>query len=286
MRAVVYSNLNQRKVWRVIPDLVRARQLLRDLVWKDLRARYRYAVMGFLWAVIEPLLFVLILAFVFSFVFRDRAQMATPEGAARPFVVMMLCGLVFWQYFTASLNAATVSLVDGRNLVKKVHFPREVIPVAACCVPLVNLGIGFLLLLVLHLVFGGGISPALLALPVVFGVQFALTVGLALLLSCGHVIFRDVGNMVAVGLMFGFYASPVFYPLELVRGMRGAPAWLVTLYQANPMAGLLTAYRDILFDGRLPGAALLAWPCLCAAGALLIGVWAFRRSAPTLADHL
>ena len=154
MGRVVYSSDRQRQVWRVFPDLVRARELLRDLVWKDLRARYRYAVMGFMWAVIEPLMFMLILAFVFSFVFADRASMAG-GGTGRPFPVMLLCGLIFWQYFTASLTSSTLSLVDGRNLVKKVHFTREAIPIAACCVPLVNLGIGFLLLLVLHLVTGG-----------------------------------------------------------------------------------------------------------------------------------
>ncbi len=286
MNSPVYTNIHQRQVWRVVPDLIKARELLRDLVWKDLRARYRYAMMGFLWAVIEPLMFVLILWFVFSFVLSDKAALAGGGGPRRPFVVMMLCGLIFWQYLAAALNAATVSLVDGRNLVKKVHFPREVVPLAACCVPLVNLGIGFCLLVVLHLALGGGVGVATLAIPALFGIQFALVTGLALLFSCGHVLFRDVGNMVAVGLVFGFYASPVFYPLELVLGMRNAPGWLATLYQANPMAGLLTAYRTALFEQRLPEWGLLAWPACCAALTLALGLWVFRRNAPTMADHL
>jgi ABC-type polysaccharide/polyol phosphate export permease len=179
-----------------------------------------------------------------------------------------------------------VSLVDGRNLVKKVHFTREVIPIAACCVPLVNLGIGFVLLLALHLLLGGTIGLTVLFIPILFCVQFVLTVGLGLLFSCGHVLFRDVGNTVAVGLMFGFYASPVFYPLELVRHAGTLPAWVPTAYMANPMAGLLTCYRQILFEQRFPDAALLVWPTCCAGLALVAGLILFRRSAPTMADFL
>ena len=285
MGGVTYASDKQRQVWRVFPDLFRARELLFDLVWKDLRARYRYAVMGFLWAVIEPLMFMLILAFVFSFVLAGKASLAG-GGAVRPFPVMLLSGLIFWQYFTAALTSATVSLVNGRNLVKKVHFTREVIPIAACCVPLVNLCIGFVLLLALHLVMGGAVSLATLWIPAVFAVQFVLTVGLGLLLSCGHVMFRDVGNTVAVGLMFGFYASPVFYPLELVRHAGSLPPWVATAYMANPMAGLLTCYRQILFEQRFPDADLLVWPACCAGLVFLAGLILFRRSAPTMADFL
>ena len=285
MGGLTYASERQRQVWRVFPDLFRGRELLFDLVWKDLRARYRYAVMGFLWAVIEPLMFMLILAFVFSFVFADRASMAG-NGNGRPFSVMLLCGLIFWQYFAAAITSATVSLVDGRNLVKKVHFTREVIPIAACCVPLVNLGIGFLLLMVLHLVLGGSIGLATLWIPVLFTVQFVLTLGLALLFSCGHVLFRDVGNTVAVALMFGFYASPVFYPLELVRHAGTVPAWMVQLYMANPMAEMLTCYRQVLFESRFPDPALLVWPVCCAVLVFLAGLIIFRRNAPTMADHL
>jgi ABC-type polysaccharide/polyol phosphate export permease len=285
MAGLTYASDRQRQVWRVFPDLVRARELLFDLVWKDLRARYRYALMGFLWAVIEPLAFMLILAFVFSFVLADKAALAG-GGGARPFPVMLLGGLIFWQYFAAAVSSATISLVDGRNLVKKVRFTREVIPIASCCVPLVNLCIGLVLLAALHLAMGGTVTPATLWILAVFSVQFLLTVGLALLLSCGHVLFRDVGNMVAVGLMFGFYASPVFYPLELVRDAASLPSWAATAYMANPMAGLLTCYRQVLFEQRFPDAALLAWPACCAVLVFVSGLVLFRRNAPTLADFL
>ncbi len=284
MNTVVYDSREERKLHRLILDLVRARELLLDLVWKDLRVRYRYAAMGFLWAVIEPLAFTVILTFIFTFVFADRTAPAQLTDGP-PFAVMLLCGLIFWQCLSASLATATTSMVTNKNLVTKVRFAREVIPIAACCMPLVQLAIGFILLLATHLAFGGSVGGTLLFIPMVFIVQFVLTIGAALFLACAHVHYRDVGSLISVLLILGFYASPVFYPLEMVRGAR-VPQWIVTAYMANPMAGLLTCYRQIVFEQRLPDMSLLVWPCICAALAFLFGALLFRRLAPTMSDYL
>lgn len=284
MSFIIYDSRVERQVWRIIPDMIKARQLLFDLVWKDLRVRYRYAVMGFLWAVIEPLAFTLILTFVFSFVLADRAALANADTGP-PFAVMLLCGLIFWQHFSTSLAVATTSIVANKNLVKKVRFTREVIPIATCCMPLVQLKIGFVMLIVAHLFLGGSIGLSLFYFPLLFLVQFALTIGIALFLSCGHTYFRDIGNLVNVLLLFGFYASPVFYPAELLHGSR-LPVWLSYAYMANPMAGLLTAYRQILFEQRISDLTLLWWPVICSVLALIIGAVVFRRHAATMADQL
>lgn len=280
----LYDSLEPDTPVRVLRDLVRARELLLDLVWKDLRARYRYAVMGFLWAVLEPLLFMTLLAVVFSFILGDRA--ALTGAGSRPYAVQLLCGLIFWQYFSGAVSAATHSLVDARHLVKKVRFPQEVIPLAACLVPLVNLAIGFALLGVTHVLFGGKFTAGYLIIPLIFSIELLLTLGLALWFSCGHALFRDVGNMVSVGLMFGFYASPVIYPADLVAKTQHLPAWLAGLYWLNPMAGLLTAYRDLLFEGSISGMGLLVCPAACAVLIFLTGLAVFRKTAATIADSL
>lgn len=284
MNTLTYDSRRERQIWRVAPDLLRARQLLFDLVWKDLRVRYRYAVMGFLWAVIEPLAFTLILTFIFAFVLAERLPAGQASGGP-PFSVMLLCGLIFWQHLNVALATATPSVVNNKNLVKKVRFTREVIPIAACCMPLVQLGIGFVLLLAVHLLLGGSIGISLIYLPFLFGIQFAMTIGLSLLLSSGHVHFRDIGNLVNVLLLFGFYASPVFYPLDLIRNA-SFPGWLRTVYMLNPMAGLLTAYRQVLFEMRFPDLSLILWPLCCALGALLVGTFVFRRFSATMSDYL
>lgn len=285
MSGYAYTSATQRDWRRILPDLIRARELLRDLVWKDLRARYRYAVMGFLWAIIEPLAFTLILAFVFSVLLTDKAAFLRQDSGP-PFTTMLLCGLIFWQFTATALSSATTSLVINQNLVKKVHFTRETVPLAAVCVPLVNLGIGMLLLVAVHLVLGGRLSLALFWMLPVFGIQLLLTAGLALILSCGHVLYRDVGNMVNVAILFGFYASPVFYPLEKVTQASLLPSWAVYAYLLNPMAELLTAYRQILFEGRFPDWSLLWWPAVLATMLFCGGALLFRRASPTFSDYL
>jgi lipopolysaccharide transport system permease protein len=284
-----YNSARQRDLIRLFPDLIRARELLLDLIWKDLRARYRYALMGFLWAVIEPLALMLVLTFVFSVLFRFSGREVGERGAGPDFAVMLLCGLIFWQYLSSALTGATRSLVDNQHLVKKVYFAREVIPLAAIFFPLIYLGIGFLVLLGVHLIRGGMLGMGLLWFPFVFGIQLALTAGLSLFLSSAFVLYRDIGHIVTMGVTFGFYGTPIFYPLELVERAveKGAvPDWFMTLYLVNPMAGLVTAYRQILFDLRFPDLTLLVWPLCAALLSLVLGALLFRRTGPTLSDYL
>jgi ABC-type polysaccharide/polyol phosphate export permease len=242
--------------------------------------------MGFMWAVLEPVAMMVVLTFVFGYLLpQGRGGLGGGEGAP-PFAVMLLCGLIFWQYTATSLSHGVQSLIENQNLVKKVFFTREVIPLAAVTYPLVNLAIGFAVLILVHLGFGGGLHFSILLMPLIFIIQFCLTAGLTLLLSCGNVHYRDIGYITGVVTMFGFYASPVFYPLHKVLESERLPEWAVSLYLWNPMAGLLTAYRQILFENRFPDLWLLAWPSILAVLALVLGAVVFRRFSPTFSDHL
>ena len=288
MSRTLYRSDEQKHLGRIIPDLIRARRLLKNLVWKDIRIRYRYAVMGFVWAILEPVALMAILTFIFAFVLVDKSQLT---GAHDPkvFAVTLLTGLIFWQFIADSIRTATQSLLNNENLVKKVYFTREVIPLSAMGNPLVNLIIGLVILLGIQLVLLGT-TPGLsiLFLPVLLGIQIIITAGLSLLFSCGNVHYRDIGYMVNVALLFGFYASPIFYELDLVLAVsdESLPKWAKLLYQANPMAGLITAYRAVLVDGVFPPLNLWAWPACFAVVSLVAGVVVFRRAAPTLSDHL
>ena len=288
MAIPVYDSREQRRFMRLFRDVVRARELIVDLVRKDLRARYRYALMGFLWAVLEPVALMLVLTFVFSFVL--EANPAAAKGAAgaksAPYAVFLLCGLIFWQFSANAIMASVRCLIDNQNLVKKVYFAREAVPIAALGYPLVNLAIGFVLLLGLHLLLGGGLGVAMVWVPVLFGAQLLLTAGAGLLLSCTNVIFRDIGYMAAVVVLFGFYATPVFYPLELVMEAGRIPEVVKWLYLLNPMAELLTAYRQALFELRTPDLWLFVWPCVSGVVLFVGGAWTFRRLGPTLSDYL
>jgi ABC-type polysaccharide/polyol phosphate export permease len=282
MSEIVYRHSEQRNVARVIPDLIRNREVLRDLIWKDIRVRYRYAAMGFLWAVLEPVAMMLVLWFVFTQVFDFKSGMPGLDPN-HSFAVLLLCGLVPWQFTSATLSAATKSLVENQNLVQKVHFPREIVPLAAVGNCLVNVVIGSVLLLIIHAITGGTFGVGLVAVPFVFAIQFALVIGLALLLSCLNVYFRDVSYIVDVGLIFGFYATPIIYTQAMVAGRLPQLLWL---YSANPMVGLISAYRSALMDGQFPALSLLLWPALFAVVSLVVGVVVFRRNAPTISDHI
>jgi lipopolysaccharide transport system permease protein len=272
---------------RALPaDLLRSRELLLDLVRKDLRVRYRYAAAGFLWAVAEPLAYMAVLTIIFQWILAPKTG-STMFGADIPYAAGLLCGLVFWQFTSSALSAATASLIDNQHLVKKVNFTREVVPLAALGYPVVTLAIGLVLLLLVHLTLGGRLGPGLVWVPVLLCLQFVVTSGLALLLSCGNARFRDVGHMVSVALVLGFYASPVFYDLDWVLAATDRiPQPLVAAYLANPMAELLEAYRQAILEGRRPDAWLFYWPATFAVLSALAGATAFRRAAPTLSDYL
>lgn len=277
-----YTSARQGLLSGVVPDLIRYRGLLRDMVWKELRARYRNAMMGFLWAILQPVMMMAILTFVFGYMLRG---VVASRGLAteRSYAVFLLCGLVPWQFLAVALACGTNSLLESQELIKKVHFPREVVPLAAVANCLVNLVIGFATLLVVMVVLEGfsSIGVCILYTPFIFAIQFFMVVGLALLLSSMNAHYRDVGYFTDVALAFGFYATPVFYPLPT-----NLHPLLQRLYMLNPMAHLVTAYRTALLDNRTPSLEHLAYPAAVAAAVLLVGAYVFRRNAPTFADYL
>lgn len=285
MREVFYTDTEQRQVRRILPDLIRSRGLLFDLVWRELRARYRNAMMGFLWAVLQPMLMALILTFVFQVLGPKRGE-AFGVALRHPFPVLVLCGLVPWQFFSAVVAGAARSLVDNQNLVKKVYFPREVVPLSAVANGLVNFVIGLVLVITVHAAFGGGFGLGLVWLPVLVLIAVTLASGLGLLLACLNTLYRDVGYVLEAVLTFGFYASPVFYPLEFAQNYLQAHPLLYRLYLANPMAGLITAYRQAMLDGVAPSINVWLWPAVAAVATVVIGAVVFRRNVPALVDYV
>ncbi len=290
MNEVVYTSSQQGQVLRVFAELRRSRGLLADLVSKELRGRYRNAMMGLLWAVLQPLLMTLILTFVFTVLFSSGGRGEIVQSA-----LQILSKLIFWQFLATALLLATQSPIDNQELIKKVHFPRETIPLATVCNCLVNLGIGFVVLIVVHFILEGPIQAGIIWVPLLFAIQLTMVVGLALLLSAANVFSRDVTHILEIVLTFGFYASPVLYPLEFAKKGLGVihemvgfgdPGVWSKLYMLNPMAGLLEAYQQAIVGGWLDEPGLLIWPTIFAAGSLAVGVYVFRRSAPVFADHL
>lgn len=280
MSRPTYSSQTQGSLKPLVLELIRARELLVSLVSKDIRVQYRFAVFGYLWAVIEPLIMTLVLTFVFTVVFPLRVHEGM-EGRGH-FVVMLLCAYLFWRFFADSVSGGSRSLVENASLIKKVNFPREIIPLSVIGRSFVNLAIGFAIFLVIHLLLGGRITLSYLWAAPVIAILVALVVGLNLLFSTFHATFRDVGYIVNVGLVFGFYATPIFYTLDDV----GESRWAALALMANPMTGILGSLQTVFVDNAPPSAVMLAWPAFAAAAVLAVGVVVFRRRSGTISDYL
>ena len=252
-------------------NLVQSRGLLFEWTARTLRARYQQSLLGWLWAVIQPATQALVFAVVFTLV-------VPVETGGIPYVVFVYVATVAWAFLAASLTDMADSLVANMNMVSKIYFPREVLPVAAMLARLLDLAIAAALFAALALYYRvPAVTPALAALPVVLLVQVALVTGIGLACAALNVFVRDVRSMLLLALQVWFYASPVIYPIEAV------PAAYRGYFALNPMAGIIEAYRAVLLRGELPGPEFAA-----AAAASLVALaagWAvFKRYEFLFAD--
>jgi ABC-type polysaccharide/polyol phosphate export permease len=252
-------------------QLLRYRDLVWYLVIRDLKVRYRRSAIGFLWTMLQPLLTMAVLAVVFSAVFRFEI---------RNFPVYALSGILFWNFFSQSIVTAMNSLRANAGLLVKLPLPKVVFPIAAVASGLLNLTFALVPLLVILLVTGHALRPALLFLPVSILLVAAFTLGAGLLLSPLAAFFSDVVELVGVLLMLGMYLTPVFYPKEIIP-----PEWLWVV-RFNPLRSVLEVFRDPIYFGKIPPLSHLGVTIAITAAALLIGVIAFRRSSDRIAFYL
>jgi lipopolysaccharide transport system permease protein len=247
----------------------------RDLLWawtgRNIRARYQQSSLGWLWAVIVPTA----QAAIFSVIFTVFVPIDTGDI---PYPVFSYVAVVPWTLLASSLADMSQSLVASMFLITKIYFPREVLPVAAMLARLMDFGVAVGLLVVLMLIFQVPVFlPGLLYLPLILAVQLALILGLGLASAAANVFFRDVQSLITLGLQVWFYASPIIYPVTLV------PEPLRPFYFLNPMAGVLTAYRDVLLNGQAPGPYLIP-SAIVAVVIFLAGYWFFKRVEFQFAD--
>jgi ABC-type polysaccharide/polyol phosphate export permease len=263
-------------MWSNLARLVRHRTLIQSLVARELTARYRGSVLGFFWSFVNPLLLLAIYAFVFG--------VLIPNRAVEPYALFLFCGILPWTWFSTSLIESSGSLVAGGNLIKRVLFPAEVLPIVAVLANMVHFFFGGLVLAAFLIGFRHAPDWSGLSwLPVVVAIQLVFTLGLALFLSALTVHFRDVRDLLANVLTLAFWATPIVYPwtFEALRD----EAWFQWVLSLNPVAHLVIAYQELLFfEGPFTH---LPW--LVATGAvsflvLLAGYWVFDRLRDSFAE--
>lgn len=249
-----------------------AREVAFSLAERDLRARYKQAVLGFLWSLASPLSLVL----VFTVFFRHVARVDT-DGV--PYPLFAFLGLLPWSFFSASLSTGGLSLLSNRALLSKVYCPREVFPLAGVGVAAVDTAVSTTALVVMFVVYG--FVPGLTALwfPVILLLQLAFTFGVVLLVSVVVVYLRDLRHALPILLQFGLFATPVAYGLDAI------PAAYRPLYSAlNPLAPVIDGYRRTLVLGLAPRWELLGLAAAGAAVMLVVATLVFQRLEAGIAD--
>jgi lipopolysaccharide transport system permease protein len=222
----------------MVEEQVQYRELLYQMTKRDLLIRYKQTAMGFAWAIFMPLVNTAIFSVIFTRV--------APIDAGMPYPLFAYCGLLVWNFTASSLRFAVTSLTSNTSLVTKVYFPREIFPVSAVLVSLVDFAVGAIVLVALMAYYGVSPSAALLFLPVVVLVQVVFTAGVALLLSMGNLFYRDVKYLFELLVAVWMFVSSVLYPVSLIGGTTGR------LLLLNPMTPIIDAYRDVLLRGVLP----------------------------------
>jgi lipopolysaccharide transport system permease protein len=250
-----------------LKDLWAHRELLYFLTWRDVKVRYKQTVLGAAWAVLQPLLLMLIFTFVFG-----RLVGVKSEGV--PYPLFAFAGLLPWMFFANAVTNSGNSLVSNSNLIKKVYFPRIIIPTAAVTAGLVELGIGFLLLIVLMFYYGVGLHLSLLLLPLLLILLTLLALGVGMWMSALNVKYRDVRYALPFLIQLWLFASPVIYPVpERWR-------WLMAL---NPMTGIVQGFRSALF-GRPVDWGTLGLSAVIILLILVLSTFTFSRVERSFAD--
>jgi len=255
-----------------VRELVAARELVRSLAERELRARYSQAVLGFAWAVLTPVVLVL----VFTVFFRRVADVDT---GGTPYVLYAYIGLLPWAFFSSSVSLGGQSLIQNLSLLNKVYCPREVFPLASVLVAALDMVISTLVLGVLFVITGFVPRGTTVWVPVVLVVQMTFTLGVALAVSSMVVYLRDLRHLLPIILQLGLFATPVAYSIEVIP-----PEWRRLYAFANPLAPVIDSYRRTVLLGLPPDWALLAPAAVTAALFLLSGYWLFKKLETGIAD--
>lgn len=270
MEVHLEAGRTEKNYWR---DLWRYRELFQVLAWRDFAVRYRQTVIGIVWAVMRPLLTVLILTVIFN-----RIAKLPAEGDA-PYALMVLAGMLPWMFFSTAVADASNSLISNANLIGKVYFPRLIVPTAAIIVSIVDFLIGLVILAAMMLWYGYAPSWQILTLPVFLVMAFLAALGPGLWVTAMNVRYRDFRYIIPFVVQFGLYLSPVAF------GFSQIPEKWRLLYSLNPVVGVINGFRWAILGEETPlyGQSVLISAVVIAV-LLWLGVRQFRRLEKTFAD--
>lgn len=258
---------------KLINDLYQYRELLKTNVKKEIRGKYKGSFLGVLWSFINPLLTILVYAIVFPFIMRDR-----PDN----FLVFLTIGIIPWNFFTVVMNQGMISIRTNEAIIKKVYFPREILPISVAVSGLVNFWISSLIILVICLVGGVGISWHIVLLPIISFIQFVFTLGLILALSAINIYIKDTEYIVQFIINILFYGTPILYNVSMFSSSK----IISFLLNANPLGHIINAYRDIFLYHQVISIGSLVYIIIFALIVFILGLFIFRKLQKGFAEEI
>lgn len=222
---------------KAIKEILSYKELLKNNVKKDIRGKYKGSFLGVLWSFVNPLLMVLVYALVFPYIMRIKQD---------NYLIYLISAIIPWNYFTTTVTQGTVTVLNNANVIKKVYFPREILPISTATSALVNFLISCIIIL-LFVIFGGvGISWVLIFLPFIALIQYIISLSIIFILSGVEIYVKDIEYIVNFVIMMLFYLTPILYSIDMI------PAKLQWIIKLNPMSHLINAYRDIFLYHNIP----------------------------------
>ena len=221
----------------LVNDLRHYREFLKSNVKKDIRGKYKGSFLGVLWSFINPLLSVLVYAIVFPYIMRIKVE---------NYLIYLITGIIPWTFFTSSINMGLISVLSNADIIKKVYFPRIILPISTVTSCLVNFLISCAIIVLFCLGSGLGISFQILWLPLIALIQYIMLLGFTFILSAIEMYMRDIEHIVNFILSMAFYVTPILYTPDIF------PEKLAWVLKVNPMAYLVNAYRSIFFYQKMP----------------------------------
>lgn len=254
-----------------LKEVYRYRQMLKSMVLTDLRTRYKGSVLGFLWTFINPLLMLVIYSFVFSAIMRMNIE---------NYPMFLFVAILPWIFFQSTIQSSAGIIVRNSSLVKKIYFPREILPISVTVAGLINYLFGLIILIPALLIFGIPLTESLIFFPLVLLIQFFITLGISFIVAGLNVFFRDIEHILSIILQLTFYITPIIYPVTMV------PERYQYIFVVNPLSSIFEAYRNIFFSGVFPDINLLLVYSLISLFILIFGWWIFHILQKKFAEEI
>lgn len=255
----------------VFKNIYNYRELLKNNVKKEIRGKYKNSALGVIWTFLNPLLQLLVYALIFPLILKTT----------QPYYVIFVCvGLIPWTFFTTAVSQSAWTIIGNGNIVKKVYFPREILPISVVTSGMVNFLISTIIIVTFCLLYGLGLTKYVIFFPIVLLIQYIFQLGISFILSAVTVYFRDLEHFVQIILQVMFYATPIVYAGDSI------PEAFRFIINLNPMAHIINGYRDIFYNQTMPDLKILGILCIASIVFCIVGYFIFRKLQKGFAEEL